>query len=52
MLSKGMSYKMIADAGDISFQTGNSHLKKIYEKLHVHSATEAMLKVFSKSQYA
>lgn len=48
MLSKGMSYKMIADAGGISFHTVNSHLKKIYEKLHVHSATEAVAKVFSR----
>ena len=48
MLGKGMSYKMIADAGCISFHTVNSHLKKIYEKLHVHSATEAVSKVFSK----
>ena len=49
MLGKGMSYKMIADAGCISFHTVNSHLKKIYEKLHVHSATEAVSKVFSKA---
>jgi DNA-binding NarL/FixJ family response regulator len=48
MLSKGMSYKMIADAGGITYHTVNSHLKKIYEKLHVHSATEAVAKVFSK----
>lgn len=48
MLSKGMSYKMIADAGGITYHTVNSHLKKIYEKLHVHSATEAVSKVFSK----
>jgi DNA-binding NarL/FixJ family response regulator len=47
MLSKGMSYKMIADAGGITFHTVNAHLKKIYEKLHVHSATEAVSKVFS-----
>jgi len=44
MLTKGMSYKLIADAGGISFHTVNSHLKKIYEKLHVHSATEAVKK--------
>lgn len=43
MLSKGMSYKMIAESGQISFNTVNSHLKKIYEKLHVHSATEAVV---------
>ena len=47
MLAKGMSYKMIADAGGITFHTVNAHLKKIYEKLHVHSATEAVAKVFS-----
>jgi DNA-binding NarL/FixJ family response regulator len=47
MLAKGMSYKMIAEAGGITFHTVNSHLKKIYEKLHVHSATEAVSKMFS-----
>ncbi len=43
-LTKGMSYKMIADSCSISYGTVNSHLKKIYEKLHVHSATEAVQK--------
>jgi DNA-binding NarL/FixJ family response regulator len=43
-LSKGRSYKMIADECGISYGTVNSHLKKIYEKLHVHSATEAVQK--------
>jgi DNA-binding NarL/FixJ family response regulator len=43
-LVKGMSYKMIADACSISYGTVNSHLKKIYQKLHVHSATEAVQK--------
>ena len=46
MLTKGMSYKMIADATGLSFHTVNAHLKKIYEKLHVHSATEAVAKAF------
>lgn len=41
-LVKGASYKMIADACGISWHTVNSHFKKIYEKLHVHSATEAI----------
>ena len=43
-LTKGLSYKMIADACGISYGTVNQHLKKIYEKLHVHSATEAIQK--------
>ena len=43
-LVKGMSYKMIADLENISWHTVNSHCKRIYEKLHVHSATEAVAK--------
>jgi DNA-binding NarL/FixJ family response regulator len=43
-LAKGLSYKMIADCCGISTGTVNSHLKKIYEKLHVNSATEAIAK--------
>jgi len=42
MLVKGMSYKMIADQAGISWHTVNGHCKRIYEKLHVHSATEAV----------
>lgn len=45
-LIKGMSYKMIADTCGITYGTVNSHLKKIYQKLHVHSATEAVQKAF------
>jgi len=44
MLVKGMSYKMIAADAGISWHTVNGHFKKIYEKLHVHSATEAIKK--------
>lgn len=42
LLSKGKSYKMIADELKISFHTVDSHLRKVYEKLHVHSMTEAL----------
>lgn len=42
LLSKGKSYKMIADELNISFHTVDSHLRKVYEKLHVHSMTEAV----------
>ena len=41
---KGMSYKMIADACGLSFHTVHWHVKKIYEKLHVNSAPEAVAK--------
>jgi DNA-binding NarL/FixJ family response regulator len=43
-LVKGMSYKMIADACNVTYFTVNMHIKNIYEKLHVHSATEAVSK--------
>jgi len=42
LLSKGRSYKMIADELGISFYTVDSHIRKIYDKLHVHSMTEAV----------
>ncbi|MGV3588263.1 MAG: response regulator transcription factor [Adhaeribacter sp.] len=44
---KGMSYKMIADACVIRFNTVHSHIKNIYEKLHVNSAPEAVAKAIA-----
>lgn len=44
VLSKGESYKMIAGKLGISLDTVRTHIKKIYEKLHVHSQTEAVSK--------
>ncbi len=41
-LSDGLSYKMVADKLGISYFTVNSHIRKIYEKLHVHSLGEAV----------
>lgn len=43
-LIKGCSYKMIADEMRISIETVRSHIKKIYKKLQVSSATEAVYK--------
>lgn len=48
LLSKGYSYKMIANELFLSLDTIRSHIKKIYQKLHVHSVTEAVNKVFLK----
>jgi DNA-binding NarL/FixJ family response regulator len=42
LLVKGYSYKMIATEVNISIDTVRFHIKKIYDKLHVHSATEAV----------
>jgi DNA-binding NarL/FixJ family response regulator len=46
-LSKGNSYKLIASQFDISIDTVRTHIKKIYEKLHVHSQTEAVSKAIT-----
>ncbi len=43
-LIRGYSYKMIADEMNIALETVRSHIKKIYRKLHVNSATEAVYK--------
>jgi DNA-binding NarL/FixJ family response regulator len=42
LLVKGYSYKMIASELKVSIDTVRFHIKKIYDKLHVHSATEAV----------
>ena len=44
LLSKGYSTKEIADNSSISVNTVRTHLQHIYEKLHVRSRTEAILK--------
>jgi DNA-binding NarL/FixJ family response regulator len=43
-LTQGKSYKMIAEICSISLDTVRFHIKKIYDKLHVHSMTEAVSK--------
>jgi DNA-binding NarL/FixJ family response regulator len=43
-LSQGNSYKMIASDREISLDTVRTHIKNIYEKLQVHSQTEAVSK--------
>jgi DNA-binding NarL/FixJ family response regulator len=43
-LSKGNSYKLMASEFAITVDTVRAHIKKIYEKLHVHSQTEAVSK--------
>lgn len=45
-LVKGYSYKMIANDMFIAIDTVRSHIKKIYEKLHVNSKSEAVAKAF------
>src|SRR5687768_2786028 len=42
LLAEGNSYKMAAAKLGITYSTVNSHIKNIYEKLHVHSLGEAV----------
>ena len=42
LLAQGYLYKEIADNLGISFQTVNTHIRRIYEKLHVHSRSQAV----------
>lgn len=44
LLVAGYSYKMIATELKMSIDGVRFHIKKIYDKLHVHSATEAVSK--------
>lgn len=46
-LSKGNSYKMIAADLFIAVDTVRTHIKHIYEKLQVHSQTEAVCKAIA-----
>ncbi len=46
LLVDGYSYKMIAGEMYIAIDTVRSHIKKIYEKLHVNSKSEAVAKAF------
>jgi len=43
-LARGYAYKEIADRMKISIDTVRSYVRTVYEKLHVHSRTEAVVK--------
>lgn len=47
-LARGQQYKEIADSLSISLETVRVHIRHIYEKLHVHSRTEAVVKFLGK----
>lgn len=42
LLAKGYSYKMIAKECKIAYNTVNNHIRNIYDKLYVNTATEAV----------
>jgi len=47
-LAKGFSNKEIANLLSLSLDTVRTHLRHIYEKLHVHSRTEALARYFER----
>ena len=42
LLVKGHSYKMVGAELNVTLETVRSHIKKIYDKLHVHNSGEAI----------
>jgi DNA-binding NarL/FixJ family response regulator len=48
LLAKGCMYKEMSERLDVSINTIRSHLKHVYEKLHVKSRTEATAKFFGR----
>jgi DNA-binding NarL/FixJ family response regulator len=52
LLVDGLSYKMIAGKLNITYDTVRAHMKKIYEKLHVASMTEAVAKAINQKLFS
>jgi DNA-binding NarL/FixJ family response regulator len=50
LLARGQPYKNIADSLGISVNTLRSHIRTTYEKLHVHTRAEAMLKLLDHNE--
>lgn len=48
LLAEGKSYKMVAADCGIGIETVRTHIKRIYEKLQVHSVTEAVAKFWKR----
>jgi len=47
-LAEGLAYKQIADQLGVSIHTVRNYIRRIYEKLHVKSRTEAVAKFLRK----
>ena len=48
LLARGYFYKEITETLGISMSTVNTHVRRIYEKLHVHSRAQAVAKLAEK----
>lgn len=49
LLAKGFLYKEIAETTKVTYATVHTHIRHIYEKLHVRSRTEAVAKHLSQT---
>jgi DNA-binding NarL/FixJ family response regulator len=49
LLVDGMNYNMVAEKLFISLDTVRNHIRHIYEKLHVHSKSQAVAKALKQS---
>lgn len=49
LLIEGLNYNMIAERLFISLDTVRNHIRHIYEKLHVHSKSQAVAKALKQS---
>jgi DNA-binding NarL/FixJ family response regulator len=47
-LAEGLAYKQIADQLGVSIHTVRNYIRRIYEKLHVRTRTEAVAKFMRK----
>ena len=50
LLFEGSLYKEVADHLSISMDTVRTHIRRIYQKLQVHSRTEAVVKYLDAKQ--
>jgi DNA-binding NarL/FixJ family response regulator len=50
MLAQGYLYKEISDQLQLSLGTIKTYVRRIYEKLHVQSRTEAVIKYFDSTK--
>jgi DNA-binding NarL/FixJ family response regulator len=48
LLASGFRYKEIADKLNLGTETVRSYIRDIYSKLHVHSRTEALNKIYNR----
>jgi DNA-binding NarL/FixJ family response regulator len=50
LLAEGLSYKMAAGKLNVSYTTINTHVKRIYEKLHISSLGQAIAYYYKRLQ--